>query len=394
MAKWHQLIKTGRFTDRHGNEHDITSEILDRVAGNYDSEKKAAHIIVGHPDKKTVPSFGVIEALKRAGDVLFFKPGNVVAEFASLVRQGAFPGVSAGFDHGFNNLNHVAFLSAQSPAVDGLEPMCEFSAFPGESDEHTVVDVDITEPVKLCLPEFASSRENWVVYRINDIGRLLRGFKNYLIEKESQEKADAIMSEWNLEELVSEPPTDTPEFSAVVKPDDQKNFEQEYNTMLPQFQAQTTQLAEFSSKVSGLAAENTSLKSKNETLQARIVVLEAGALQVEFSSFVESLVLQGKILPDQKQAEIGQLELLHKATSPEFSSANGEKSPLDKYKESLTARPVLTPPGEIIKPEFAASSFVEDPVLVGKRAMAYIDEMAAKGVRVSSVDAVEHVKGL
>ena len=389
MAKWHQLIKIGKHTDRHGKEHDVTGDILDKVAANYDSQKGKAHIIVGHPNKSKVPSFGVIEAVKRIGDFLMFKPSDdVVPEFAALVRKGAFPDVSAGFESGFNGLNHVAFLSAEKPAVGGLKPIYEFSA-PG-NDEVPIISIDVTEALSKELPEFASSRDNWYTWRINSIGRLFRNFKNYLIDKEGQQKADEIMQEWELESLVQEPPQDEPQFSAATVTTD-KNFEQEYNALLPKFEAASTQLAEFTTQAGTLSTENKQLKESNVSLQTRIIELETGARNAEFSSFVEKLIDEGRVLPDQKQTEIDQLELLHNATPPEFSSSNGEKSPVEKYKAALQVRPVIVPGCETKPPEF--SSAETDPVKIGKQARAYIDEMGSKGVRVSEVDAVKHVTG-
>lgn len=389
MAKWHQLIKTGKYKDRHGTEHLITGEILDRVVANYDPDKPA-HIIVGHPDKKVVPSFGLVEKLKRVGDVLFFKPGKVVAEFATLVRKGAFPDVSAGFDQGFNSLNHVALLSAQSPACPGLEPLCEFSA-PGSNDgKESVVSVDIVEVFGKDLPQFAMSSEEWLVWRTKDIGRVLRNLKNYLIEKESQEKADELMSEWLLESLTQDPPEYKPEFSTEEN-GDTTDFEQEYKTLLPRFESASARLAEFTTQVSTLSTANTQLKDENAALQVKLQKLETDARLAEFSAFVETLIGEGRVLPDQKQFEVEQLELMHQATPPEFSSGSGEKSPVDKYKASLQVRPVIVPAGEVKTPEFSAGA--ADAVSVGKRARAYIDEQAEKGITVSTVEAVRHVRG-
>lgn len=390
MAKWLPLMRVGQFRDRHNKLYTITQETIAKIAGSYNPEKPA-HILVGHPDKKTVPSFGIVEALKVAGDRLLFRPGKVVAEFAALVRQGGFPGVSAGLDKSCSGLDHVAFLSAQKPAIDGLEPICEFSAAEEDFDK---VNLDVTDIIKLDLAEFASPAESWLVWRMHDIARLMRHMKNSMVEKDGLESADKVMPEYLIAELSDDPPAEpnntiSPQFS---NPNNGGNmeFEKLYKELLPQFETQKTQLAEFSTANATLTTELTQLKEQNAGLITKLTTLESANRNAEFSAFVETLISEGRILPDQKDNEIAILETMHAATPVEFSSANGEKSPVDKYKDSLKVRPVVVPrSGETTEgPEFSAGS---DPVAVGLAARRYIDEQKAKGVTVSEIDAVKHI---
>lgn len=104
------------------------------------------------------------------------------------------------------------------------------------------------------------------------------------------------------------------------------------------------------------------------------------------------MIGEGRVLPDQKAAEIEQLDLLYNATPPEFSSGNVEKSPVEKYKAAMKVRPVIVPEGERKLPEFSSDA-AADGVAIGKKAREYIDEMHAKGITVSPVDAVKHIRG-
>lgn len=392
MAKWLELMRTGVFKDRHNIDREITKDMLETIAKNY--KQSQAPIIVGHPDKQTVPSFGVIDALKVVGNKLLFLPGKVVPEFAALIRQGGFPDVSAGLNAAMDNLTHVAFLSAEKPAIDGLNPICEFSS----NTESTDISISVTDIIKNDLPEFASPVENWLQYRINDVGRILRNVKNWLIDKEGQEKADQIVPEYQIEGLaenIPAPITSSAEFSASANGQLETALADaslKITELTTANNALAVQLAEFSASSETLKNELTQVKQINVDLQTRVDEYERELRSAEFSVFVETLIREGRVLPDQKEQTIKMLETMHQATPAEFSSANGELSPLEQYKNDLKARPVVVPLGEERNPEFSGSAST-DPVDIGKRARNYIDEQQAKGITVNVIDAVKHCMG-
>lgn len=390
MPKWIELLKPGRWKDRSGKVVDITKATLARILDNYKTENPA-HILVGHPDKPTVPSFGIIESLKMAGDVLMCRPANVVAEFAALVGKGAFPGVSAGLSADCSRLDHVAFLSAEKPAVEGLKPVLEFSAKP-ESD---IVSVDIS--ASFSGAEF-SAASDWTRWRLKDIGTILRNIKNYLIEKEGQEKADSLVHEYPLNELQADPPQDNQLQFSQTPQGGQMDFEKLYTELKAAVDGLLAKFAkpgmtEFSAHVESVAADNERLKTENAALQTKCAAFESEKRTLEFSSFVETLITQGRVLPDQKAAKVAMLETMHKATPVEFSGANGAKSPLDQYKAELQALPVIAPKtGESRGPEFSANGNLDGNELA--HAMeTYIAEQKAKGVTVDIFEAKKHILG-
>jgi hypothetical protein len=391
MAKWIELLKPGAWKDRAGKAVEITKETIRRIHDNYNAENPA-HILVGHPDTSKVPSFGVIDSLKIAGDVLLCKPGRVVAEFASLVGKGAFPGVSAGLTADCSRLDHVAFLSAERPAIDGLKPVLEFSAQP----ESSVVSVDISGTFN--KTEFSAAIEDWLKWKIKAVGRLLRNVKNYLIEKDGQERADKIMEEWEINNLQDDPPEPVSQFSQSPQ-GGQMDFEKLYNELkaavdgvLSKFK--TPGMTEFSAHVDGVVAENETLKAEKAALAGKVETFQAEKRALEFSAFVETLITGRKVKPDEKTAILAKLEQMHAVTPVEFSAADGKKSPLDIYKEELEARPVSVPKtGEEARgPEFSAASGSDGVEIAGKMTD-YIDEMKAKGVTVDVFAARKHVIG-
>lgn len=392
VAKWLELMRTGVFKDRHNIDRTISQEKLETIARNY--KPGQASILVGHPDKPTVPSFGIIDALKIVGNKLMFLPGKVVPEFAALVRKGGFPDVSAGLNATEDNLSHVAFLSAEAPAIDGLTPICEFAS----NGDNASVSIAITDVIKNDLPEFASSAENWLQWRVNDVGRILRNVKNWLIDKEGQEKADQIVPEYQIEGLAGDIPapiTSGVGFSASA--DGQPNTaladaSAKIAELTTANNALTVQLAEFSASSETLKSELAQVKQINVDLQAKVDEYKRELRSAEFSVFVETLIGEGRVLPDQKEQTIKMLETMHQATPAEFSSANGELSPLEQYKNDLKTRPVVVPSGEEKNPEFSGSAST-DPVDIGKRARNYIDEQKTKGITVNVIDAVKHCMG-
>ena len=394
-------MRTGIFRCRRGDNYDITPSVLEKIAQTFDP-KNPPHILVGHPDTSTAPSFGIVDALKVVGDKLFFRPARYCAEFAALVRRGGFPGVSAGVTRDLTRLDHVALLSAQKPAIDGLEPIAEFSASADMSSY-----IDITETAAGGLAEFGID-ENWLKYRLRDIADIFRNVKNFIIERSGAEEADRIISEYALDSLNEEPPSPetAAEFSAsrefidnimnketgaVGSPADTPppadDDQTKYNELQSKYDAAQAAAA-------GFAATIQKRTEENAVLSERVAELEKQIRLAEFSSWIEERIAEGRVLPDEKQDRVNMMETILLNTGAEFS-ADPVKHPksLDVYKRDIMARPQRTLTKPMSAPEFASVAHVRsDPWTIGKRARDYMDEMTAKGVNVSIEDACEHVR--
>lgn len=127
------ILKVGKFTDSKGNEHDFTTETLDKIVHNFESVHKDVPICVGHP-KTNSPAYGWIDSVKRIGDNLYCSFKNVQDEFKDAVKKGLFKNRSVSLDKDLN-LRHLAFLGGACPAVKGLEQFCF-------SDDETAVDIE------------------------------------------------------------------------------------------------------------------------------------------------------------------------------------------------------------------------------------------------------------
>jgi hypothetical protein len=349
------LLKPGTYRDRHNQEVTITRDDIESIALSYGTGGKAP-LTVGHPDKTKVPSFGVVDALKVVGDTLYFKPARMVAEFAKLVDQQMFPGLSAGLfkqQDGWR-LGHVAFLSAQKPAVplDGL-PMVEFSA--SASAEASLVSIDVTAPAQQLVQgalEFAGAAESWLAMNMRQLGRVLRNLKNRTIETDGMEAANELIPEYIIDDLATDLPREAEtaaQFSSHPT-GGSVDFEKLYN--------------EQKARADALEQKNAELSASVESLTGKVTEMAAAGRRAEFSAFVEGLIAEGKMLPDQKVSEIERMETLHNAVPAEFSAADGKKTPLEQYKEDLQRRPVVAPGGNEIlgAAEFgAACGDTKDP---------------------------------
>lgn len=385
MPKWLPLMRTGEFTDRHGKSYTITGKILDRIAANFSADSPA-HLVVGHPDKPSVPSFGIVDKLKIVGDKLFFRPAKVVREFAALVAKGGFPAVSAGLDKSLSQLDHIAFLSGQRPAIDGLEPICEFEA---AGDVAATVSLDVSDYLLANKAEFAA--DSWVGWRLQDVGTLFRKIRDYFIEKDGVEAADRIIPSYTIDSIASDPPESIAENTQFSKQGGSMDFEKKYEAEQEKNAELTTKLAEFSTQAQSDKDKIDALTAENETLKTTVAGLTDKQTKAEFEAYAEKLVGEKKLLPAEKEQTVTTLLTMHKASQAAEFCAEGATSPLDLYKKEIEARKVSIPDGGHTAkggPEFSAD---DDPNAIGEAAGRYIDEQAAKGVAVSAREAVRHV---
>jgi hypothetical protein len=383
MQKWFALMKPGSFKDRHGNVYDITKEKLQGIVNNY--VKPVAQFIVGHPDKETVPSFGFAKALRLNGDVLEFTPGKVVAEFAALVKKGAFPHVSAGLDRALTKLDHIAFLSAERPAINGLSPICEFSMQP-DADSALI---DVSAVATGGLAEF-SVDSGWISWKLRDIARIFRALRDKTIETEGVEKADTLYPDYIITGLTEEPP--------VFEPVNQSQFsmpeggEMDYQKLYEDEQQKTTaleqkiaglagQVAQFSGQVSTLTQENSDLRKTIDDIGEKRIA-------AEFSAYADSLITQRKLHPNKKQETVTQLVKMYKVSGAEFSASD---SPLSIFKGTLESGIVQLPDGTHTVPraEFSVSdaSYVD----ITTKAAQYQSQMEKAGTPVTNIQAINAV---
>lgn len=130
-----EIFRAGRHTASNGTTLDWSAAQLQAVAAAYDPKASEAPIVVGHPTMNA-PAYGWVEKLTVDGDKLLAHASQVDPAFAAIVSEGRYKKISASFlppGHARNPsrasyyLNHVGFLGAHPPAVQGLKA-AEFAA--------------------------------------------------------------------------------------------------------------------------------------------------------------------------------------------------------------------------------------------------------------------------
>lgn len=123
-----EIFCTGTHTDSKGNTRSWTRADLQKIVDSYDPVKLEAPAVIGHP-KETAPAYGWVSRVWLQGDILMADFGQVPPEFIKAVEEGRYKKRSISVDRHFR-LQHVGFLGAVLPAVEGLKDI-EFSAEAG-----------------------------------------------------------------------------------------------------------------------------------------------------------------------------------------------------------------------------------------------------------------------
>lgn len=173
---WIPVFQGGSQTDSAGRVHDGTA-LIERAVSTFNAARHEPPVVIGHP-KENAPAFGWVEGLKKQGDTLLAKFKQVEPAFADMVKRGSFKKRSAAF-YPDGSLRHIGFLGAMPPAVKGL-PDVAFA----EADAMTF--------------EFADYQTVWAW---ESIARLFGKVRDYLIEKEGMDKADQVISAYQIQEI-------------------------------------------------------------------------------------------------------------------------------------------------------------------------------------------------
>ena len=119
FMEWCEIFRTGEHTDSSGKKRRWTREDLERMVSTYDPENGIeAPIVIDH--QETGPAYGWVEELKVEGDRLLARFRQVEPTFRKMVNDGLFKKRSICVTKD-GRLEHVAFLGALPPAVEGLK---------------------------------------------------------------------------------------------------------------------------------------------------------------------------------------------------------------------------------------------------------------------------------
>lgn len=125
LEKWFAIFRAGAFNDSDGRAHFFTAADLDGLVDHYDGHSPC---VITHDELYSPFAWARIEEIKNDDGVLMGRcaPDSIDPKFAKLVKDGRLYNRSVQLFRrpgGGYRLGHVAFLGAEPPAVEGLEPI-------------------------------------------------------------------------------------------------------------------------------------------------------------------------------------------------------------------------------------------------------------------------------
>ena len=178
-----EIFRAGQQTDSKGRTHNFTTGDLDSIIANHDPAHPAPHVIT-HNSMYSPFRYGEAVELKREGDVLFARSENIEPQFAALVKNRNLPDRSVRIKpiDGGLKLDHIAWLGAEPPAVEGMAPV-EFSA--PTDDGFDFMSIESAEDS----------------YTPSVLGRMMRRIRDVWIDKFSLEEADKLLPEYEIDSI-------------------------------------------------------------------------------------------------------------------------------------------------------------------------------------------------
>ena len=312
-----QIFKPGTHAAMSGDVLRFSAADLAASATAYNPALFEAPIVIGHP-KIDGPAYGWVKSLAFASGGLEATPDQVDPAFAEMVAAGRFKKISASFYNptspsnpvpGVYYLRHVGFLGAQAPAVKGLRN-----------------------------PAFAESEAGVVEfseYDDVDNASLWRSLREWILAKFGLDEADKVVPGYKVQSLEQAAQDELRKSQTEVEAD------------------QSNSAAAFSETKQENAVtpkEKAALEAENAALKQQIADEARAKRHASHASFAESLAVEGKLLPAQKEVAIATLDhLAAQAQVIEFGEANaqgGKKTLADAFKAFLSALPKQVEFGE------------------------------------------------
>lgn len=381
MARLLQIFRAGRHVDSNGAQVTFSARELDEIASSYDPAKHEAPIVIGHP-RENAPAFGWIQALATRGGALEAVPAQVEPAFAEEVKAGRFKKVSASFyrpDSPSNPtpgkwyLRHVGFLGAQPPAVKGLRAVAFADGDPAE-----VVELEATAPDAAqasTLGGALTPLRDWLSTTYGPEAAE-RAIPEATLEADDMSAPMLTLSAWIVEQFGAASPSAATETPTEGEAPTADHAERRARAATPApTPAERQRAAELAKR------------------EAELVRRERELRRTEHVSFLEGLVRDGRPLPAPQEDLLGLLDALsHVPSGRELAFAEGEVRTPEEVLRDLVRRV----PRQV---DFTEHSAGAGPVVgaapreVARAAQLHQAELAAKGIHISTTDAVRAVKG-
>lgn len=370
LTDWFEIFRTGTHTASDGATHTWTERDLGEMVANHNAADPAP-LVIGHP-KTDDPAYGWSDALKVEGGVLFARARQVEPKFEALVKEGRYAKRSVRLQktgQGWK-VEHIGFLGAKPPAIEGLAPV--YSAPEGD------------------VLDFESDS-----YTPSMLARMMRRMRDFLIEKYGAEAADRVMPDYEIDSLTGHAEAlrndnNTEAGNAFARHDNKgerhmdKQFTQaDIDAALARGQDQGKQMAQ-----SDFSAQET-------TLREQLAAERRQRLTAEFAAEIGTCIDAGRLTPAQAEgmAEF-MLRLADDAAEQfEFSAGEGDqasqvkKSPLAWFRDFTARLPKQIETGQ----QSAGTLPAGDAGSLASAAVDYQQSEAKAGRQINIAQAVAHV---
>ena len=356
------IFRAGSHTAMQGQTIAFGEADLAASAAAYDPAKHEAPIVVGHPTADA-PAYGWVQSLFADAGGLNAMPRQVDPAFAEAVAAGRYKKVSASFYQpdsphnpvpGVYYLRHVGFLGAQPPAVKGLAPV-QFADDGGDCVSFEFAEEDVTGILRR-------------------MAGLFRGLRDYFVDKEGLDKADAIIPAWTMDWLQEDAAVAASK-TADIQAFQETNMDKDKKPVtLPPAQYGTTE----DPRVAELERQLASFAEKSRRADAQTAVDKALA--------------DGRLTPGQAVGLVDFMASLDTDTAVSFGEGDGAtKATPSAFMTAFLARlPQQVSFGEVSKSDHETIEGLT-PQAVAQKALCYQEAMRGQGITVTTTDAVTAV---
>ncbi len=390
------IAKAGaRAVSVEGVDLEFTPALLAEVAQTYSPRTHEAPLVIGHP-KLTAPAYGWVRGLS-------FADGHLVAdvdpqpELVGWVKQRLFSKVSAQFyppasrnnpTPGKWHLAHIGFLGANPPAIKGL-PAVSFA----EGQELATVELDAVSFGELS-GYFGSS-----------VTRLLRRLRDWLVERDGLEKADAVLPQWELDGL-----SDTAAAASQQETEERRqegmqgaSFADRAPDVSGELHTPIESRSNHAERTSSVSAETQAAlaaeKARADRAEAELQALrgaeaqrQAQARQAECASFADKLIGEARWPAGARDVLVA--TLVHLETPAGDSVVSFGEGDAAQPLASVLRTQLLAMPAAVSFAEHARNGGAReiDPVALGHKAAALVADEATRGITITAAEAVARIQ--
>lgn len=393
MSQTLHLLRAGQYQDHAGQAVTLSERDLGQIAAGYSPDVHEAPIVIGHP-QTDAPAWGWIKSITADDSGLHAEAGQLNPEFAEAVRTGRYKKISValyGPAHPNNPtddwyLRHVGFLGAQPPVVKGLA-----QAQLSEAEDPPTLTTEIALGEADVRP--------WV---FGSIARLMRGLREWVIDKHTLDDADRILPAHDIETVAREEERliEQSQAASLAEPEKPKPTVHTVEDKKMSNHATDKPACDIGT---ALAEREAALAEREAKLQAAEEQAAAAAqrqAETEAAQFAERLAGEGRILPRHQAGLARILTLLPAEASAEFAEAAGQQAqPAVFLRDFLAALPPQVQFGEAApatsQPPTAAGHFsAPASVQVRPERLALHDQAVALSEADASLSYIEAVSRL